>query len=69
MERTGNRELLEEEEDEREQGTGRVGEDRRNRENKRMERTGNRELLEEEEEEREQRTGSREGKRRSREQA
>ena len=31
-----------------------MGEERRNRENKRMERTGNRQLLEEEEEEREQ---------------
>ena len=40
----------------REQGTVRVGEERRTRENKRMERTGNRELLEEEEE-REQENG------------
>ena len=45
------------EEGEREQGTGRVGEERRKRENKRTERTGNGELLEEEEEEREQENG------------
>ena len=58
MERTGNSESgkrggRERTRERREQGTGRVGEERRKRENKRIERTGNRESVRREEEERE----------------